>query len=247
MEENGRNVLRHLAKHKQYGALYGSTSMYDTCINLIGCKSSSAEIKTNIQLCEMAKMMKNHLLLGHVNLSMMLVHFYRREYMSVLELHALHEAEGVKQIVDFFRVFIAGISAMSLARDTAAQGSKMQDMGEKSTKIMTQLCHHSSWNFENKLHLLQAELHYLNEDIVAANTSYTDSIASARAHKFLHEEALACELHGIFLIENKLVDMGLEQLKMSACKYTEWGADMKVKDVISLIELVEDTSTSDIL
>jgi len=211
---------------------------------MIGCKTNSTEIKTNTQLCEMAKLMKNRLLLSHVHLSMMLVHFYRREYMSVLELNEQHGAEGVKQILDFFRVFFSGVSAMNLARHTAARGSKkLRGMGEKCTKIMTQLCYHSSWNFENKLHLLQAELHYLNEDIVAANTSYTNSIASAREHQFLHEEALAYELHGIFLIENKLVDMGMEQLMMSATKYAEWGAEMKVRDVVSFMDLVKGTIT----
>lgn len=59
-----------------------------------------------------------------------------------------------------------------------------------------------------KSQLLSAELHYLNGDLGAAEIAYKKSIASAHSHKFLHEEALAYELYGVFLIENKFIDRG---------------------------------------
>ena len=55
---------------------------------------------------------------------------------------------------------------------------------------------YSSWNWENKVLLLEAmEMHtFGNYDV--AKQLYISSIQSAHAHKFFHEEAIASELAG---------------------------------------------------
>jgi len=96
----------------------------------------------------------------------------------------------------------------------------------------------------SKLQLLQAELHYLNERHTMAELSYQSAIVSATEHKFLHEAALSCELYGIYLIENKDVERGLEQLKRAVELFAQWGAMVKAKELMVFIETMIDAAKS---
>ena len=87
--------------------------------------------------------------------------------------------------------------------------------------------------------MLQAELHYLEGDLESAEAFYKASIKSARHHKFIHEEALACELYGIFCIENHAVDKGLKQLHIAPDKYKQWGAIKKANKLLLFIDRVD--------
>ena len=57
------------------------------------------------------------------------------------------------------------------------------------------------WNYENKLHLMAAELAYCDGDLTTASESYDLAITSAEAHGFIHEQALAAERAGLFYAE----------------------------------------------
>ena len=125
---------------------------------------------------------------------------------------------------------------MNLARDTNEE--KWKKIGEKAVQFMARLVEFSSWNFENKRFLLQAELHYLNGRYRMAELAYQASIVSACEHKFVHEEALAHELFGIYFVENKRIREGIEHLKIAYDKYMQWGAYQKTSDVKDFLELV---------
>jgi len=71
-----------------------------------------------------------------------------------------------------------------------------------------------------------------------AEITYQTAIVSAHEHRFVHEEALACELYGIHLVENKRVDEGLEQLTKAKDRYKEWGSMKKHGDVSQFMELI---------
>lgn len=100
----------------------------------------------------------------------------------------------------------------------------------------------STWNFENKSLLLEALLHSLNERHMMAENSYQASILSAREHKFHHEEALASELFGMYLVENAKVAKGIEQLQIAREKYIQWGATKKADMVKETIGVIQDVS-----
>jgi len=103
---------------------------------------------------------------------------------------------------------------------------------------MSQLVEYSPWNFENKLCLLQAELDYLNHRHKMAEAKYLAAITSAHNHRFFHEEAMAREMYGIYLVENKLAVRGIPQLEMALDNYKKWGAVRKVDSLKEFIELV---------
>jgi hypothetical protein len=95
---------------------------------------------------------------------------------------------------------------------------------------------HSSWNWENKLLLLEAmEMHTLgNYD--AARPLYISSVRSAREHRFVHEEAIASELAGDYFYES---GSHLESyaLYMHSIKcFCYWGALAVAKRVESSLQ-----------
>ena len=99
----------------------------------------------------------------------------------------------------------------------------------------------SACNNTPKQMLLQAELHYLNGRHAMAALSYQSSILSAREHKFYHEEALACELFGVYLVETKQIAKGLEQLNNAMNKYRQLKA-FKKADMVK--EFIDDVKNS---
>ncbi|KAL7543123.1 hypothetical protein ACHAXR_012430 [Thalassiosira sp. AJA248-18] len=107
---------------------------------------------------------------------------------------------------------------------------------------MSMLELNNQWNFEHKSKLLKAELHYLDGQLESAEDAYKASIESARDHKFIHEEALAHELFGIFCIENRIVDKGFEHLYIAVDKYKTWGAMKKAENLQHYIDMVYLTS-----
>jgi len=97
----------------------------------------------------------------------------------------------------------------------------------------------NKWTFENKYMLLQAELHYLNQDYKAAGEAYLASIECANAHKFTHEEAMAYELFGVFCLENNRSEVGMECLHTAVERYQQWGASSKAANLERFIEGVD--------
>ena len=93
----------------------------------------------------------------------------------------------------------------------------------------------SSWNFDHKLHLLNAENAYLNGDLGGAAKAYDDAIHVAGEHGFVHEQALACERAGIFYSEAINADTGIEYFKRSHKHYVEWGAQSKADDLLEIL------------
>ena len=93
----------------------------------------------------------------------------------------------------------------------------------------------SSWNFEHKLQLMEAEHLYCCGDLELAAESYKNAITSAKAHKYINDEALACELAGKFFLDRDNVSLSLEYLRLAHEKYSEWKADGKAHQLFEFI------------
>ena len=246
-----------------YAALIGNE---DACgINL------GVEMKTTEEISKIAEQPGSFIMLP-VTINLMYVHCYYREYLQCADLaEKYHKTQPAKRTFDFFLHFYMGIceyllyfycrctsdcchplplhntttnnaAALVLARDT--QEDKWRKIGETSLTSMDRLAQCSTWNFENKRMLLQAELYSLDGRRNMAELAYQSSIVSAHDHKFIHEQALACELYGVFLVENKNVQGGMKQLQIAHDQYKQWGALKKVSDVIDLMTLVSSSACS---
>jgi len=238
--------IRQLAKRKQIGILHSAMSFFDTVTRFIGNRDSCGidariVMMTNKELYHIAEDTENSYLMHHTLLNQICMHCYFREFSDVAVLAEIYREQsglknGTKRLLDIMFVFFEGISALCLARKTKKE--ELSKIGEKAVKFMQQLTEYNSWNFENKLCLLQAELHHLNQCNTMAKQSYEAAIESSNKHKYFHEEALTCELYGVYLIENKMVSEGKDQLRLAIDKYRKWGATRKADDVVKLISLV---------
>ena len=96
------------------------------------------------------------------------------------------------------------------------------DRGEEAIQKMRSFADCSLWNFQNKLLLLQADQCFHLQDFESAKRYYDAAISSAKEHKFVHEEALACELAGYFLLESGEGNSSLPYFLLAHKKYHEW-------------------------
>merc|ERR1711957_1087241 len=116
-----------------------------------------------------------------------------------------------------------------MGKITRRTGSlKLKGVPRKSLKILKTAAGYSSWNFGNKVHLLEAEIASREGKKEEAEASYASAITSAQCSRFVHEEGLACELAGFHY--KKFKDNGsARQLFVQAKQcYANWGSQLKV-------------------
>ena len=229
------------AKYQQNAVLFLAMSSFGVCIFLSG--KSNSEIRVDVMsyddLNQIGEAKRINLLLYQNFFNEMSCYFWMRDYIKVGQLTTKHTPTGQKRILEIMRTFFEGIASLTLARHT--QQPNWRKTGEEALETMLKWERISKWNFQNMAKLLEAELCYLNGDIDSADVAYKASIVSAHEHRFLHYEALAYELHGIFCMENQMADRGLVQLQMALDKYKQWGAMRKVTDLQMFIDLVDPT------
>ena len=196
--------------------------------------STDIGIKSYQELNEIGRKTNNSHLLWACLMSEIYTKFWFRKYTEVLQLCVNFPTAKHKRLDHVFRCFFEGIAALNIARQS--HESKWRVIGEKAVEQLSSYELLNKWSFQNKHQLLQAELHYLNSDLKLAEQSYEASIKSAQDHKFIHDEALAFELLGMFYIENGLVDKGVEQLRIALSKYEKWGSLHKAVDLQQCID-----------
>lgn len=108
-------------------------------------------------------------------------------------------------------------------RDHTTHIMEAKDIRDRLEKMVDQ----SRWNFENKYFLIKAECHYTEGEIDKAAESYKASVTAAKNHKFVHEEALGCELAGYFFKEQGDETKAQVMFKQAQIAYAKWGANAK--------------------
>jgi tetratricopeptide (TPR) repeat protein len=91
----------------------------------------------------------------------------------------------------------------------------------------------SSWNFQHKLQLMQAEEYFSIGYFEQAKESYKNAIHAAGSHKFVNDEALACELAAGFYFETGDRASSLEHFHLAHKKYCDWGCVEKAERLLS--------------
>jgi len=131
--------------------------------------------------------------------------------------------------------FYIGLVSFWVARKSK-DGQQWHERGKRSKLALKKWAESSQWTFENKWYLLEAEESYCNNDFDAAKTYYEKAIAAAKSHKFVHEEALACELAGYFHLEQGETKKATELFLLALEKYNEWGAFEKCNSLFKFVE-----------
>ena len=207
---------------------------YRVLVQLSG--QDDTDVKSFHELYQIGTESNNSQLLFIVTVSQMCLHFLFMDFTAIMKLCEKRPAPAAKRTLTTMHCLYEGVAALNLARQQPYE-PKYRVIGEKAVKDMSKFEQINRWTFENKSLLLQAELHYLNQDYEAAENAYIASIESAKDHKFMNEEAMANELFGIFCIENQMGDKGMKHLRIALDLYTQWGAMNKAADVEKLIVL----------
>lgn len=113
---------------------------------------------------------------------------------------------------------------------------RYQERGVNALTFMKAWSIHSDWNFKNKLLLLKAEYHYATRDMKTAEKFYNESIEAAKNHMFLHEEAMANELAGMFLFELGKSEQSYSCFQQAIACYKKWGAPVVARRIEAAIQ-----------
>ena len=137
-----------------------------------------------------------------------------------------------------FGIFYEGLASFLLARQTTRESERSRWI-EKGENVLTKIRfwnEHSSWNWESKKVLLEAErMHTLMGSSDQASLLYEKAIRSAREHKFINNEAIASELAGMYFCQQGLHVECLGLLLHSIQSYKTWGATAVAKRVETFI------------
>ena len=189
---------------------------------------SSSELVIKRRLCSAEGSTKNVDVAQNeeiVHFNKLYVGFMFRRYDEVKQLAVAYDAIASLPfntilISHCMHVFYWGLINFWIARKT--MDVIWFDRGEKAIENMRSYAECSSWNIQNKLLLLQAEQCFYLDDIESAKRYYDAAILSAKEHKFVHEEALACELAGHFMLESGEGRASFPYFLLAQKKYGEW-------------------------
>ncbi|KAL7491984.1 hypothetical protein ACHAWT_001238 [Skeletonema menzelii] len=148
--------------------------------------------------------------------------------------------------VHSFRTFNIGLISFWVARNSG-DGEQWYERGNKSKLALRKWSETSQWTFENKWYLLEAEEAFCNSNFDDAKLYYEKAVKSAKAHKFIHEEALACELATYFYVEIGEANKAVEYCLLAQENYKEWGATGKCTSLSKFYDSIMNKKSADSL
>ena len=151
---------------------------------------------------------------------------------KMFELTAVETNEGITILkeVDAIPTFYSGLASFQVYRET--HDNTWVDSGKLcKAKIELWARQGAAWNFAQKVQLLEAECQYCDGNFDCAKDLYASAIASAREHKYINEEALACECAARFYLDTGNTHLSIEHFVMAHERYAAWGATEKVNQL----------------
>ena len=133
-----------------------------------------------------------------------------------------------------FNVFYDGLINFHFAGRTG--DARYRERGENALSQLREWLRHSDWNFQNKFLLVNAEYYKITKDFTNAAICYDASIQAAKQHKFIHEEAMANELAGIFYSEQGIYPKSYSHFKQAVACYKKWGASVIAREIENRME-----------
>ena len=162
--------------------------------------------------------------------------FLFRQFNDLLDEIAISELTAEAKLslrpMLYMRILFEGYACFLCSREAEEPAkTALIEKGQSILREAKSLAKHSSWNWQNKVLLLEAlEMHTIG-NLDAAGPLYTSSIRSAQEHKFMHEEAIASELTAEYLLEMGRQAEAYEVYKHSIKCFEEWGAQAVVNRV----------------
>ena len=138
-----------------------------------------------------------------------------------------------KTIIMFYR----GLNAFQMMKRSNA--SKHKITARNALDAMKSAATHSKWNYRNKFLLLEAETLSFGGKQEEARSAYAAAITASRSSRFVHEQALACELAGFHYKKLGNNEKACDFFNHAKKLYTEWGSTMKADSVSRQTDLLQ--------
>mmetsp|Transcript_11511 Transcript_11511/g.21773 ORF Transcript_11511/g.21773 Transcript_11511/m.21773 type:complete len:804 (-) Transcript_11511:11-2422(-) len=162
--------------------------------------------------------------------------YWFKRYKEAAEMAALYKPRTRMPLIDIYHAFYEGLTAFHFARQLSEDDpEKWFRLGEKSLACFKTWVMHSTWNWENKYLLLEAECHFSKGQLDKAKKKYYLAIKSARQHRFVHEEGLANELFSVFHTSSGNTDKENYHILQAQFCYERWGAFAIVERLVKTI------------
>ncbi len=194
--------------------------------------SGAIPVKNEDQLLQFALRSGKHAIAQSIYLNKMFVVFWFRRYEEAGELALKYDSSRMFGVADALHVFYRTLIALHLARRNS-DDAKWVEVAEKGLASFRMWAQHSSWNFEHRLLLIEAEWHYAKGELESAEPKYKAAIESARSHRMVNEEGLWNELLSYFYDSNGNAEDSKEHLKEARSCYEKWGATALVDRIDS--------------
>jgi len=151
---------------------------------------------------------------------------------KVQELHASYPGLKVKS---GFVLYLESFSFPLVAVAVMEQSSKDCKWKKLAKTLMCQLkawAETCPWNFQHQYDLLSAEMAFREGNIETAAVAFENAIRNAAGHRFVNDQAIACERAAIFssAIGNK--HTAADYYKQAYDLYMQWGARQKAGDIM---------------
>ena len=156
--------------------------------------------------------------------------------------------------VYLFGIFIEGLASFRLSRQSNdSEKAEWMKRGEAILSEMQRWNGHSSWNWESKMLLLEAEMNFSKGYLEEAAPLFMASVRSAHTHKLMNDEAICSELAGVYFYEKGLHESAYQLFMHSLQCYNKWGALALAKRVETDIQqkfgpdLIQTALSNDVL
>jgi len=112
-------------------------------------------------------------------------------------------SSDISQLKSILILFYRGLSCFHSKRKCS---KKHLNLAQTAIGVMKEKGEISSWNYQCKIHLLEAEIFSATDKEDKAKVSFHASISAARSSKFVHEQGLACELAALHCLKYGDID-----------------------------------------
>ena len=197
--------------------------------------SGAIPVKNEDQLLQFALQSGKRAISQSIYLNKMLVAFWFKRFEEAGELALKYDSSRMFGVADALHVYYRTLIALHLARRNPDE-AKWMAVAEKGLASVQMWAQHSSWNFEHRLLIIEAEWHFTKGENLAAEPKYKAAIESARSHRFVHEEGLANELLFFFYDSNGNAGDSKKHHKEARSCYERWGATALVNRIDSTYE-----------
>lgn len=214
----------------EYNSMYADTTAvtFQTVLNLMGHSVNPVEITGEVMN---ANALEDHLAKTKQPylIHRLLVAVVFRKFDVAAKVIKPLTREALKPDLEACAYLYMGLVAVHMCHEGNGELAEWQLLALQSKERLDAYAKNCPWNFSHSARLLSAEMaNKLDDDPDRARSDYDEAIDLAGRHKYVHDQAIACELASLFHRAQLRPTQAEEYLQRARLHYGDWGACAKV-------------------